>query len=196
MTILRLAQQVLLAILVTGAVGYFLWVEIPQFLFFKSTQARVEHVDPVCFLSKEGQSSAADCASVRARAGKSRVYQMYRTTLRYQSPSDDREHIETILTRALGPLRPGATWKVLAHTSEANRVQPANEGGRAILFGVSVLLFVSWLRGMVRRYIRRSIQGAQGPLTATSGMLGTRGWLFGAIAVAFLFFVFTRSIRP
>jgi hypothetical protein len=191
-----LAQKVLFAVLAVGALGYFLWVEIPQFLFFRSTQALVERVEPVCFVSGEGQASADDCASVRARAGRKRVYQMYRATLRYPSPADDREHVETIMTRALGQLRPGASWKVLAHRSEANRVQPANESGRAILFGVSVLLFVSWLRGVVSRYIRRTIQGAQGSSRAGGGMLGRPGWLVGAIAIAIFFFVMTRSIRP
>jgi hypothetical protein len=192
MSIFRLAQKLLLAILTAGALGYFLWVEIPQFLFFQSTQALVERVEPVCFVSGEGQASADDCASVRARAGKKRVYQMYRATLRYPSPADDREHIETIVTRALGPLMPGAKWKVLAHKSEANRVQPANEGGRAILFGVSVLLFVAWLRGVVKRYIHRTIQSSR----AAGGVPGTRGWVIGAIAIAIFFFVITRSIRP
>jgi hypothetical protein len=51
----------------------------------------------------------------------------------------------TILTRALKPLIPGVRWKILAHKSEANHVEPTNDGGRAILFGVSVLFFVIWL---------------------------------------------------
>lgn len=159
MSIMKQLQGALVLVLVVGAGGYFLWVEIPQFLFFRSTQAVVEDVEPVCFLSSEDRSAASDCASVRARAGKKRVYQMYRTTLRYESPADEREHRETIVTRALGPVRAGATWKVLAHTSDANLVQPANQGGRAALFGVTVLLFVSWLRGAVNRFVRRAIGG-------------------------------------
>jgi hypothetical protein len=160
MSIIQLVVKALLGVAVAGALGYFVWVEVPEFLFFKSTTAVIERVEPVCFVSGEGQASASDCAGVRARAGKKRVYQMYRTTLRYESPADGREHIETIVTRALGPIRPGATWKVLAHTSDANRVQPKNDGGRAILFGVSMLLFVVWLRGVVNRWVRRAVRGA------------------------------------
>lgn len=191
MMIFRLVSTALIALLVTGAFGYFLWVEIPQFLFFKSTTARVEHIDPVCFLSSEGQSSATDCDTVRARAGKKRVYQMYRTTVRYQSPADDREHIETIITRALGPVHPGARWPLLAHTSEANRVQPVNNAGRSILFGVSVLLFVIWLRTVVNRFVRRTIQRHQSP----SGQMSPQKWLLAAIACA-VFFLFIRTMRP
>lgn len=195
MSLFWLAQKVLLVVLSAGALGYFLWVEIPQFLFFRSTQALVERVEPVCFVSGEGQASADDCASVRARAGNKRIYEMYRATLRYSSPADDREHVESIVTRALGTLKPGAKWKVLAHVSDANRVQPRNEGGRSILFGVSVLLFVTWLRGKILRYIRRAIQGARGSSRAGGGMLGARGWVIGVIAIAIFYFVLTLSIQ-
>lgn len=159
MAIFQLVQRVVVGLLGVGALGYFLWVEIPQFLFYKSTQAVVERVEPVCFLSSEGREAARDCASVRAEAGRKKVYVMYRTTLRYQSPADEREHVETIVTRAMGPLFAGAKWKMMAHTSDADVVMPPNEGGRAILFGVAVLFFVAWLRGVVSRYIRRTIQG-------------------------------------
>lgn len=188
-------SRALIALLVTGACGYFLWVEIPQFLFFKSTPGLIEHIEPVCFISSEGQASAADCESVRARAGKKRVYQMYRTTIRYQSPADQREHVETILTRALGPVRPGATWNLLAHTSDANRLQPVNDGGRAILFGVSVLLFVSWLRASLKRFIRGLIQGRRGATSSASGPVTPQRWLLGGIAFVVLFFFF-RMIKP
>lgn len=191
MGIVPLLSRAIIALLVVCASGYFLWVEIPQFLFFKSTAGLVEHIDPVCFLSSEGQSSAADCASVRARAGKKRVYQMYRTTIRYQSPADDREHVQTILTRALGPIRAGATWKLLAHTSDANRIQPVNNGGRAVLFGVSVLLFVMWLRASLRKFVRRMIHGASPAATAP---LSPQNWMLGVIAVA-VFFVVFRAIN-
>lgn len=188
MPIFRFVQGVLLALVATGAIGYFLYVEIRQFIYFRSTQAVLERVEPVCFLSSEGRSSAADCASVRARAGGDKVYQMYRATLRYQSPADDREHVETILTRSLGPLMPGAHWKLLAHKTDATRVEPTNDGGRAILFGASVLLFVIWLRGALNRYVRRKVMAAR----AKPQPVG--GWLIAAIAVA-LFFVF-RTITP
>ncbi len=191
MAIFRLAKAALFVLLGALAVGYFLFVEIRQLVLFKSTQARVERVEPVCFLSNEGRSSAADCASVRARAGGSQVYQMYRATLRYQSPADDREHIETILTRALGPVVAGASWNVLAHKSDANRVEPRDDGGRAILFGASVLFFVMWLRGALNRYVRRvTLRARAAPRPAG----GQRIWLMAALAFA-LFFVF-RSIAP
>jgi hypothetical protein len=194
MMIFQWVSRALLALLVTGACGYFLWVEIPQFLFFKSTPGLIEQIEPVCFLSSEGQSSAADCATVRARAGKKKIYQMYRATIRYKSPADDREHIETIVTRALGPIVPGTTWNLLAHTYDANRVQPRNDGGRALLFGASVLLFVVWLRGVVNRFVRRTIQGARSS-SSPSGPLGPVKWVIGAIAFA-VFFIFFRAIKP
>lgn len=195
MMIIRWASRALIALLVTCACGYFLWVEIPQFLFFKSTPGLIEYVEPVCFLSSEGQSSATDCAAVRARAGNKRVNQMYRATIRYQSPADDREHVETIVTRALGPVRNGATWKLLAHTAEANRVQPVNNGGRAILFGVVVLGFVIWLRASLNRFVRRAIQGPGRSSLAAGGPLGAQKLLLGAIALA-VFLIFFRSIQP
>ncbi len=191
MLFFQLVSKALLALLVTGACGYFLWVEIPQFLFYKSTPGLIEQIEPVCFLSSEGRSSAADCASVRARAGRKKVYLMYRTTIRYKSPADDREHVETIVTRALGPIIPGATWNLLAHTSDANRLQPVNNGGRSILFGVAVLLFVIWLRAKVTGFVRRSIQGPH----RSSGPLAPNKWLLGAIAFA-VFLIFFRSIKP
>lgn len=194
MSVFRLITTAIIALLLTSAFGYFLWIEVPQFLFFKSTPALVESVEPVCFLSSEGQASAADCATVRARAGKKRVYQMYRTTLRYQSPADDREHIETIITRALGPIRPGATWKLLAHTAEPNRIQPVNEAGRSILFGVSVLLFVTWFRSAFRKFVRRAIQGRQGLSPATSAAYGPQHYILGGVAFA-VFFIFFLTIR-
>ncbi len=194
MMIFRGLSRALIAFLIAFAGGYFLWVEIPQFLYFKSTPGLIEQVEPVCFLGSEGQSSASDCATVRARAGKKRVYQMYRAAIRYRSPADDREHVETIVTRALGPVRVGATWKLLAHTSEANRVQPVNNGGRAALFAVSVLLFVSWIRASLNRFVRRAIQGPRGSSLSASGALGPRKLLLGAIAFAVLVFFF-RSIQ-
>ena len=195
MLIFQLVSRSILALLVTSACGYFLWVEIPQFLFYKSISGLIEQIEPVCFLTSEGQSSAADCASVRARAGRKKVYQMYRTTIRYKSPADDREHVETIVTRALGPVIPGTTWTLLAHTSDASRLQPKNDGGRAILFGLSVLLFVMWLRAKVFRFVRRTIQGAVGSSSAVSAPLAPNKWLLGAIAFA-VFLIFFRSIRP
>lgn len=195
MLIFKWISGAFIALLVSSAFGYFLWVEIPQFLFYKSTPGRIEQIEPVCFISSEGQSSAADCASVRARAGRKRVYQMYRATIRYKSPADDREHVETIVTRALGRITPGATWNLLAHTSDANRLQPVNLGGRAILFGVSVLLFVMWLRASVKRFVRRAIQGARGSSSSARGLLVPNQLLIGAIALAVLFFFF-RSIKP
>ncbi|MBM3797059.1 MAG: hypothetical protein FJW31_24115 [Acidobacteria bacterium] len=115
---------------------------------------------------------------------------MYRATLRYQSSADDREHVETMLTRALGPLMPGASWKLLAQKVDATRVEPVNDGGRAILFGASVFLFVVWLRVVLNRYVRRTIQGAQASSRAArGGRLGQRAWLIAAIVFVF-FFVF------
>ena len=181
----------ILILLVTSAFGYFLWVEIPQFLLYKSTPGLIEQIEPVCFLSSEGQSSAADCASVRARAGRKKVYQMYRTTIRYKSPADDREHVETIVTRALGRITPGATWNLLAHTSDPTRLQPVNDGGRAILFGVSMLLFVIWLRSKLTSFVRRAIQGPRSHSSPSS----PNQLLIGAIAFA-VFFFFFRFIRP
>lgn len=194
MKVFQWISMAVLALLVTSACGYFLWVEVPQFLFFQSTPGLIEYVEPVCFLSSEGQASASDCATVRARAGKKRVYQMYRTTVRYQSPADNREHIETIVTRALGPLRVGATWNFMAHTSEANRIQPVNNGGRSALFGVSVLLFVIWFRATVNRFVRRLIQGRRGA-APVAAPLSPQKWILGGIACA-LVFILIRSMRP
>lgn len=194
MTLLQMVTRAALALIITAAFGYFLWVEIPQFLFFQSTPGRVEYIEPVCFLSSEGQETAADCASVRARAGKKRVYQMYRTTIRYQSPADDREHLETIVTRAVGPARVGATWQMMAHTSDARRVQPVNMGGRSILFGVTVLLFVFWLRAALNRFVRRKIQSRFGRGGA-SGPLSPQQWVLGGVAFV-VFMVILRVIRP
>lgn len=191
MALLRLLSGAFMALLLVGSSGYFLWVEIPQFLFFRSTAGLIEHIEPVCFLASEGQADAADCGSVRARAGRKKVYQMYRATIRYTSPADEREHVETIVTRALGPVMPGATWKLMAHTSDANRVQPVNQSGRAILFATLVIVFVSWLRGAVNRYVRRKVQASLGP----AGTRSPRSVMIGAVAfVVFLVFLFT--VRP
>lgn len=143
----------LIALLVTGAFGYFLWVEI-TIPFFKSFPGCVEDVDPVCFLSSKGRSSAKDCDTVRARAGKKPVCQMYRN----QSPAEHREQIETSITGALGPVQTDTTWKLLAHTSAANRIQSVNNAGRCLPLGVSVLLFVILLRRVVNNFVRHAIQ--------------------------------------